>query len=196
MENYQNQQKAPYVIYADFESIIENLPDDPTNRTAKMAKISKHVACGFAYMVVRSDGKSWSKKYRQRKDGNAPVAEEFFKAVQAEEVAIRKELENQATIVMAPRDVKAFNEATKCWICEKSLIIPEYLDAVDVWCLNTGVYEGQAHKLCRWKHSPCEKVCEMENGEPVFNYMKVQGPHNKKEQVATPQEDCLYCKKP
>ena len=134
-ENCQNQQKAPYVIYAYFESIIENLPDNPTNRTAKMAKISKHVACGIAYMVVRSDGKSWSKKYRQGKDGNAPVAEEFLKAVQAEEVAIRKELENQATIVMAPGDVKVFNEATKCWICEKSLIIPEYLDAVGGWCL-------------------------------------------------------------
>ena len=43
-ENYQNQQKAPYIIYADFESIIENLPADPKNRTKKMERKSKRYA--------------------------------------------------------------------------------------------------------------------------------------------------------
>lgn len=36
--NRQNMQKAPYVIYADFESIIEGLPADSCNRTEKEEK--------------------------------------------------------------------------------------------------------------------------------------------------------------
>ena len=47
------QLKIPYVIYADFESLlvpIEGCENDPEN--SQTAKITKHVACGFAYKVV------------------------------------------------------------------------------------------------------------------------------------------------
>lgn len=162
-ENYQNQQKAPYVIYADFESIIVGLPPDPRNRTKMAEKTAKHVACGFAYTVVRSNGKSWSKNYRQGPDSNAPAAEEFLKAIQVEEAKVREELQTQAKIEMRPQDWKDFKSAANCWICEKSLCIPEYFDSVGVWDENTGRYEGQAHKLCRWK-TACEQEQEVING--------------------------------
>ena len=42
--------KAPYVIYADTESIILPVTNPNTIQT------SEHVPCSFAYTVVRSDG--------------------------------------------------------------------------------------------------------------------------------------------
>ena len=59
-ENYKNQLKAPYVIYADCESLVLTidtyLPNPPESSTEKT---SEHEACGFAYTIVRADGKSW-----------------------------------------------------------------------------------------------------------------------------------------
>lgn len=52
-ENFQKQQKVLYIIYADFESITEGLQSDPCNRTEMTEKRARHVASGFAYMVVR-----------------------------------------------------------------------------------------------------------------------------------------------
>lgn len=61
-ENWQKRQKVPYVIYADFESVIEKLPEGKRERTEKMEKTARHVPRDYAYTVVRSDGKSWSRK--------------------------------------------------------------------------------------------------------------------------------------
>lgn len=112
-------------------------------------KTARHVASGFAYTVVRSDGESWSKKYRQGADGNAPAAEEFLKSVQAEEAKIREELKTQAKIEMRTQDWQDFKSAENCWICKESLIKAKHLDSADVWDEDTGNYRGQSHKLCR-----------------------------------------------
>ena len=43
---------VPYVIYADFESIIKS-----KKKVGKKSEInSEHEACGFGYQVVRYDG--------------------------------------------------------------------------------------------------------------------------------------------
>lgn len=54
-KNHHKQQKAPYVIYADFESIIKKLPEE--RATAKTEKMPRHVGSGYAYTVVRSTEK-------------------------------------------------------------------------------------------------------------------------------------------
>lgn len=87
-ENHQTQMKAPFIIYADFESIIERLVGG--EKTAYTEKTARHVASGFAYTVVRTDGESRSKKYRQGADGNTLAAEEFLKLIQAQDSRIRK----------------------------------------------------------------------------------------------------------
>ena len=53
--NYNKQMKAPYIIYADFEAIttkIEEHVGDHTERT------QLHEACGYSFVLVRSDGES------------------------------------------------------------------------------------------------------------------------------------------
>ncbi|CAI2189326.1 12635_t:CDS:1, partial [Funneliformis geosporum] len=39
-------------------------------------------------------------------------------------LTIQKELSASAEIIMAPGDLKAYNEATKCWICKKAFLKP------------------------------------------------------------------------
>ncbi|KAL9989123.1 hypothetical protein ACROYT_G003634, partial [Oculina patagonica] len=75
-KNYQKQMKAPFVIYADFEALLRKMqgckretPEDRQKRKDKgeelkdlkqksyTEKTEQHEACGFAYTVVRSDGK-------------------------------------------------------------------------------------------------------------------------------------------
>ena len=55
IKKHQNQMPVPYVIYADFESIIK----PKTAKAGDKSEItSEHEACGFRYQVVRYDGKA------------------------------------------------------------------------------------------------------------------------------------------
>ena len=54
-EQYKNMMKAPYVIYADTESVIK--PTTTPTTDTNTVQTSEHVPCSFAYTVVRSDGK-------------------------------------------------------------------------------------------------------------------------------------------
>ena len=68
-ENFHKQMKAPFVIYADFEALIKQIPEIERERTSHTVKTDKHEAYGFAYTVMRCDGKSEPvQKYRQGSD--------------------------------------------------------------------------------------------------------------------------------
>ena len=45
---FEKQQKAPFIIYVDFESIIEGLPPDTRNRTVRTDKTARHMVSGCA----------------------------------------------------------------------------------------------------------------------------------------------------
>ena len=52
-KSYQNQMPVPYVVYADFESIIK----PKTEKAGDKSEITnEHAACGFGYQIVRYDG--------------------------------------------------------------------------------------------------------------------------------------------
>ena len=58
--NYRKQLKAPYIIYADFESSIREIQDpnfDPEN-LSRTQNTAQHEACGYSFIVVRCDGKT------------------------------------------------------------------------------------------------------------------------------------------
>ena len=56
--NFYKQMKAPYVIYADFECILEKIAGcEPSADKSFTVKTEKHEPCGFSYIAVRSDGK-------------------------------------------------------------------------------------------------------------------------------------------
>ena len=57
--NHKNQLKAPWVIYADFESIIRKIEGSIQSTDESFThKSSIQEACGFCLRAVRSDGLS------------------------------------------------------------------------------------------------------------------------------------------
>ena len=65
-KNSKNMMKAPYVIYADKESIIK--PTTTPNTDTNTVHTSTHIPCSFAYVVVRSDGKVISERLYRGED--------------------------------------------------------------------------------------------------------------------------------
>ena len=68
-QNHHKQMKMPYVIYADFEVLVRKIQgcERGPERMQKSytQKTERHKACGYSYIVVRSDGEvSGSKVYR------------------------------------------------------------------------------------------------------------------------------------
>ncbi|KAG8191656.1 hypothetical protein JTE90_016446 [Oedothorax gibbosus] len=57
-KNYQYQLSIPFVIFADFETILrnENIANPSTSSVTE--KINQHEVCGYSYVIVGPDGKS------------------------------------------------------------------------------------------------------------------------------------------
>jgi len=66
--NYHKQMNAPYVVYADFECVLEKIAGcKPPQDESFTVKTEKHEPCGFLYIAVRSDGKLFAPfNYRGR----------------------------------------------------------------------------------------------------------------------------------
>ena len=64
--------KVPYVIYADFEAILNKMKGCERSPESKSytEKIEKHEACGYTYKVVRSDGKVVGSRVEGRVQGS------------------------------------------------------------------------------------------------------------------------------
>ena len=75
-------------------------------------KTSHHVACGYAFKVVRSDGAASDAKFNR----NENAVEEFLKAILQAEDKIGVKLEKRKPILMQEQDWIDFKEATHCHI--------------------------------------------------------------------------------
>ena len=152
-QNHHKQMKVPYVIYADFEAFIRKIPGCELGPESKQKSYTEktewHEACGYSYMVVRSDCEvSGSKVYR----GENAVGT-FFSDILQEEVKIRESLDSPKPIVMTAEDWEKLKNATDCHICNKRLIKDEFLDSLPVWNIEEGSEEGseKCSYLGQWR---------------------------------------------
>ena len=114
--NYRKQLKAPFIIYADSESIIHKIQGpnlDPMKSGTQ--NTGHHEACGYSFIVVRCDGKT--KPPVVYRGPNA--AKHFLTTLQKEGEEIRSELENPKEMIMTNDDKASFWKATHCHICNK-----------------------------------------------------------------------------
>ena len=105
---------VPYVIYADFESIIK----PKTEKAGDKSELtSEHEACGFSYQVVRCDGKA-SKPVIFRGE---TVVEVLLNHLECEVSNINNIFAHPKPLIMKERDKIAYEKATHCWICEQEI---------------------------------------------------------------------------
>ena len=147
---FHHSEKAPFAIYADFESLIkpmDNCNPDPNKSYTK--KYQKHEPISFSYYILCSiDGvyKPVLRKYTQTKPEDANAMDVFIKWLE-EDVKTIANIEPKQ-MIFTEEDRKQFNKASDCWICG------EYLgnDRVRDHCHFTGRYRGPAHNSCNLKY--------------------------------------------
>ena len=148
-KNIQHMMKAPYVIYADTESIIK--PVDSPNPDSNTVQSTEHIPCSFAYVVVRSDGQVISEKLYRGED----AMDVLFNCLEQELENIREDLKHTRPLRMTEDDWVNHEKATKCWVCNRGFWkwTPDCehgLYKVKDHCHITGEYRGAAHSDCNF----------------------------------------------
>ena len=146
-KNIQHLMKAPYVIYADTESIIK--PADNPNTDTNTTQTSEHIPCSFAYTVVRSDGRVMGEKLYRGED----AIDVFFEKLEGDLEWIRDDLKNIKEINMTSKDWDHHKAADTCWICGGDFKPYSNGDSEALWKVRdhdhlTGKYCGAAHSKC------------------------------------------------
>ena len=175
-QNFHKQMKAPYVVYADFESIVKKIHTcEPSNKKSFTVKTEKHEPCGFSYVIVRSDGQTKG-PYTYRGEDAVYV---FLRYLLDEEKEMREDMANNRPLVMTNEDWRKYRNATECHICNKSLFKSFYLDSIEVFDPDSGKYCGQGHRKCYHKaannrYAPREIRKPKDN---IDNWIKINRKH-------------------
>ena len=116
---FHHSEKAPFVIYADFESLIKPMDNyDPDPNKSYTKKIQKHEPISFSYYIYSSiDGvfKPVLRNYTKTKPEDADAIDVFIKWLEGDV----KDIANikPKKIIFTEEDRKQFNKASDCWIC-------------------------------------------------------------------------------
>ena len=115
-KNYQKMLKNPFIIYADFESILKNNVE--TIETKATLKYQKHNACSYAYKIV-SSVPEYTKDiviYRA-KDDNEDVGEKFVNELLKESEDLVKIMKNIIPMNLTEEQTIQHNHASHCYLC-------------------------------------------------------------------------------
>ena len=186
-KNFLHSEKAPFVIYADFESLIKPMDNcDPDPNKSYTKKYQKHEPISFSYYILCSIYgvyKSILRKYTKTKPEDADAMDVFIKWLEEDVKAIANIREKE--IIFTEEDRKQFNKASDCWICG------EYLgnDRVRDHCHFTGRYRGPAHNSCNLKYGKPKSISVFFHNLSGYDshlFIKKIGSPDKKENV-----DCI-----
>ena len=150
-KNYLHGEKAPFAIYADFESILKPLETcKPNPNNSYTLKYQKHEPLSFVYYIKsfnESVYKSTLRKYIKENEEDPDPIDVFINWLESD-VKIISELGNEP-MKITKEEQEQFNQASNCWICEKLLNLQ---DRVRDHCHFTGRYRGAACNICNLKY--------------------------------------------
>ena len=145
-KNFAHSEKAPFAIYADFESLIKPLDVcDPDPEKSYTKKYQKHEPISFVYYIKSFDEsvyKSNLKFYVKEKESDEDAMEMFINSLESDvrEIANLK----KKKMIFTPENEKEFINALTCWICGKNM----GNDRVRDHCHFTGKFRGAACNSC------------------------------------------------
>ena len=151
-KNFLYSERAPFAIYADFESLLKPLDTcEPDPNKSYTHKYNKHEPVSFVYYIKSFNEnvyKSTLRSYIKENEKDPDVIDVFINWLE-DDVKIISELGNEP-MKITPEEQEQFNKASNCWICGKLLNIK---DRVRDHCHYTGRYRGAAHNICNLKYS-------------------------------------------
>ena len=208
-KNYHKQMKAPYVIYADFEAVVrkykgcERGPDYINKNKTKCYtdKTEHHEACGYSFVVVRSDGQVTGPIVYRGEN----AVKSFLERLVIVKDKIKENLSKVKPLTLTQEDWYNFKNAESCHICEKKLVKENFLDSQPVY--TTGFitkkekYRGQYHKRCFYEQlnqqsDLMEIMSHNATKEDDFEMIKLKRVGKDDKQKAEKQTNCYACKKP
>lgn len=147
--NYHRQLKVPFVIYADFETLLKPIQTTLPNPKKTFTAITcEHQAYSFGYFV-KCDFDNQLSKYETYR--GADVIDVFMERLEKDvRVIYDKFLKNiRPMIPLVPQQVKEYNESQLCHICELPFDItnPNFKKVKD-HCHISGEYRGPSHSIC------------------------------------------------
>ena len=157
-KNFHHSEKAPFAVYADFESLIKPLDNcDPDPNKSYTKKYQKHEPISFSYYIAVNGVffKPVLRKYTKTKPEDTDAIDVFIKWLE-EDVKTIANIEPKE-MIFTEEDIKHFNNASDCWICGEKL----ENDRVRDHCHFTGRYRGSAHNKCNLKYRKPKNI-------PVF----------------------------
>ena len=142
----QGQLKAPFGIYADFESILEPMAtasNDPS--IPHINHINKHTPSGFCTYSTFAHGeiKNPLKLYKGK-----DCVEEFCKYIRSQAHQLYNDYPEKPMIPLTKTQWKEYNSSNKCRICLKPISDNKVRDH----CHYTGYYRGPAHSMCNLRY--------------------------------------------
>ena len=148
--NIQKQLPTPFVVYADFESILKPVNEDvdvtqgvDTDTKSPAHVYQEHVPCSFAYKIVRSFNPNFSRPLVIYRGEDA--ADVFVSKLQLEAEQLCDDyIATQKTMLFTGTDSQSFTSVTTCHICTN--LLGE--DKVHDHCHITGNCHGAAHNEC------------------------------------------------
>ena len=185
-KNFLYSEKAPFAVYADFESLIKPLDNcDPDPNKSYTKKYQKHEPISFSYYIaVNGDFfKPVLRKYTKTKPEDADAMDIFIKWLE-EDVKDIANIEPKE-MIFTEEDTKHFNNASDCWICGEEL----GNDRVRDHCHFTGRYRGAAHNKCNLKYRKPKNISVFFHNLSGYDshlFIKKLGSTNKNENI-----DCI-----
>ena len=161
-KNYHRGEKVPFIIYADFESLIKSIQSsNPNPESSYTNKYQKHEPISFSYYIKCFDDNVFKPVLRSYTGEDA--AQKFVKMLE-EDIKIIANIPN-AAMIFEKEEEERFNKETKCWICKKEFNNKEMKDWISKeefkklkdykvrdHCHFTGKYRGAAHNECNLKY--------------------------------------------
>ena len=192
-KNFRYSEKAPFAIYADFESLIKPMDNcDPDPNRSYTKKYQKHEPISFCYYIecfnntlckeiFNDDTKRKQlKSYIKTKPEDPDAIDVFIKWLE-DDVKFLANI-TPKKMVFTKEDEKQFNMASDCWICGEEL----GNDRVRDHCHYTGCYRGAAHNTCNLKYRKPESVPVFFHNLTGYDshlFIKKLGSSNKKETI-------------
>ena len=155
-KNYYKMLKNPFVIYCDFESILEPIETakHDANTTSYTTEYQNHLISSYAYRLVCQNDK-YTKPIKYYRGENA--TKDFLNNLLKESDEIENILKNKFNekMIISKEQQNEFYKSKICHICNKKL---SKFDKVRDHCHITGEYRGAAHNTCNLQYRISHKV--------------------------------------
>ena len=162
--------KAPFVIYADVESLLEKMItcyDNPEKLST--TKINKHTASGYSLFTQCSFDTTKNKLDRDRGENCMKKFCEDLKK-HAERII---NYEKKEMIPLTKKEEKKHNKRKFCHICKKRFSTDDSnkkYHKVKDHCHYTGKYRGPAHDICNLRYKVPKEIPVVFHNDSTYDY--------------------------